>query len=161
RRKMPDATLLDLMLPGKDGSEIYREIRTLLQVPIIMVTERVREVDRLLGQELGADDYICNPVNPPEEEARLQAVPRRAQPGAAAATEQGPLRVDAERFEATLHGERLDLTAVEFRLLQTLDSAPGRVFSRDQLMERIYPDHRVVGDRTVDSHVKNLRRKLA
>ncbi|HLU60783.1 MAG TPA: response regulator [Gammaproteobacteria bacterium] len=161
RRKTPDAILLDLMLPGKDGIEICREIRTFSQVPIIMVTARVEEVDRLLGLELGADDYICKPFSPREVVARLKAVLRRAQPGPAAATEQGPLRVDAERFEATLHGERLDLTAVEFRLLQTLASAPGRVFSRDQLMERIYPDHRVVGDRTVDSHVKNLRRKLA
>src|SRR5690606_13092910 len=99
RRKTPDAILLDLMLPGKDGIEICREIRTFSQVPIIMVTARVEEVDRLLGLELGADDYICKPFSPREVVARLKAVLRRAQPGPAAATEQGPLRVDAERFE--------------------------------------------------------------
>lgn len=159
RAREPHLILLDLMLPGRDGIDICRELRTFTQVPIIMVTARVEEVDRLLGLELGADDYICKPFSPREVVARVKAILRRLHrdaPGEASA-----LVIDSERFEASLRGERLDLTAVEFRLLQALAAAPGRVFSRDQLMERIYPDHRVVGDRTVDSHIKNLRRKLA
>src|SRR5690554_7893345 len=115
--RLPALVLLDLMLPGTDGLTLCREIRQRWPgIAIIMLTARVEEVDRLLGLELGADDYICKPFSPREVVARLKAVLRRAQPGPAAATEQGPLRVDAERFEATLHGERLDLTAVEFRL---------------------------------------------
>lgn len=160
RARMPDVILLDLMLPGRDGIDICRELRSFSNVPVIMITARVEEVDRLLGLELGADDYICKPFSPREVVARVKALLRRLQAGAAPAGAPG-LVIDPDRFEATLDGERLDLTAVEFRLLQTLAATPGRVYSRDQLMERIYSDHRVVGDRTVDSHVKNLRRKLA
>ncbi len=159
RERMPDIILLDLMLPGRDGIDICRELRSFTQVPIIMVTARVEEVDRLLGLELGADDYICKPFSPREVVARVKALLRRLQAGSE--PESGGLVIDGDRFEASLDGQRLDLTAVEFRLLQTLAATPGRVYSRDQLMERIYSDHRVVGDRTVDSHVKNLRRKLA
>lgn len=159
RQDMPDLILLDLMLPGRDGIDICRDIRSFSNVPIIMLTARVEEVDRLLGLELGADDYICKPFSPREVVARIKAVLRRAQPEAP--QQNKAFTIDTDRFEAALHGQRLDLTAVEFRLLQTLSATPGRVFSRDQLMERIYPDHRVVGDRTVDSHIKNLRRKIA
>lgn len=125
-----------------------------------MVTAKVEEVDRLLGLELGADDYICKPFSPREVVARVKALLRRLQASEEPA-DTGGLAIDGDRFEASVDGVRLDLTAVEFRLLQTLASVPGRVYSRDQLMERIYSDHRIVGDRTVDSHVKNLRRKLA
>lgn len=159
RAKAPDVILLDLMLPGRDGIDICRELRGFTQVPIIMVTARVEEVDRLLGLELGADDYICKPFSPREVVARVKALLRRLQAGSEPET--GGLAIDGDRFEASLDGQRLDLTAVEFRLLQTLAATPGRVYSRDQLMERIYSDHRIVGDRTVDSHVKNLRRKLS
>ncbi|HEX7046046.1 MAG TPA: response regulator [Gammaproteobacteria bacterium] len=159
REKMPDIILLDLMLPGRDGIDLCRELRSFTQVPIIMVTARVEEVDRLLGLELGADDYICKPFSPREVVARVKALLRRLQAGSEPET--GGLVIDSDRYEASLNGERLDLTAVEFRLLQTLAATPGRVYSRDQLMENIYSDHRIVGDRTVDSHVKNLRRKLA
>ncbi|HEX7030216.1 MAG TPA: response regulator [Gammaproteobacteria bacterium] len=161
RERAPDMLLLDLMLPGRDGIDICRELRTFTDVPIIMVTARVEEVDRLLGLELGADDYICKPFSPREVVARVRALLRRVQGAPADRQAAGGLSVDESRFEATLDGERLDLTAVEFRLLATLAATPGRVYSRDQLMERIYSDHRIVGDRTVDSHVKNLRRKLA
>ena len=160
RERAPDILLLDLMLPGRDGIDICRELRTFTDLPIIMVTARVEEVDRLLGLELGADDYICKPFSPREVVARVRALLRRARSGASRQAP-GGLHVDEERFEATLDDQRLDLTAVEFRLLATLAATPGRVYSRDQLMEHIYSDHRIVGDRTVDSHVKNLRRKLA
>ena len=160
RAKSPDLILLDLMLPGRDGIDVCREIRSFSQVPIIMVTAKVEEVDRLLGLELGADDYICKPFSPREVVARVKALLRRLQASDEPA-DTGGLSIDGDRFEASVDGVRLDLTAVEFRLLQTLAATPGRVYSRDQLMERIYSDHRIVGDRTVDSHVKNLRRKLA
>jgi two-component system response regulator BaeR len=159
REHTPDLILLDLMLPGKDGLEILREIRSFSVVPILMVTSRVEEIDRLLGLELGADDYICKPFSPREVIARVRAVLRRTggQPSPAV----HGLSLDKERFQATLHGQDLDLTAIEFQLLHILAQNPGRIFSRSQLMDRIYPDQRVVSDRTIDSHVKKLRRKIA
>ncbi|MCB1866736.1 MAG: response regulator [Chromatiales bacterium] len=162
RTSPPALILLDLMLPGVDGLTICREIRAFSSVPIIMVTARVEEIDRLLGLELGADDYICKPYSPREVVARVKAVLRRAAtPGAPdrVAVIDG-LGIDRERFSASLDGEKLDLTRVEFRLLEALAEIPGRVLSRAQLLDRIYDDHRVVADRTVDSHIKNLRRKL-
>jgi two-component system response regulator BaeR len=159
RRAPPDLVLLDLMLPGKDGLAVCRELRAFTSVPIIMVTARVDEIDRLLGLELGADDYVCKPYSPREVVARVKAVLRRAVTVAAGAPAR--LAIDAERFVATLDGRALELTPVEFRLLATLAAQPGRVYSRNQLLDRLYDDGRVVLDRTVDSHVKNLRRKLA
>jgi two-component system response regulator BaeR len=158
----PALILLDLMLPGRDGLEICRELRGFTQLPIIMMTARVEEIDRLLGLELGADDYICKPYSPREVVARVKAVLRRhAQPAAAGTVPVPGLVIDAEAYRATLDGAALDLTPVEFRLLETLGAHPGRVFSRAGLLERLYDDHRIVSDRTVDSHIKNLRRKLA
>jgi len=156
----PDLILLDLMLPGRDGLDICRELRTFSQVPVIMVTARVEEIDRLLGLELGADDYICKPFSPREVVARVKAILRRTarRSGEPAAVE--GLVIDEERYSASMDGKPLDLTPVEFRLLKTLAANPGRVFSRDQLLDKLYTDHRVVTDRTVDSHIKNLRRKL-
>ncbi|MGA7104736.1 MAG: response regulator [Candidatus Deferrimicrobiaceae bacterium] len=159
REQAPDLVLLDLMLPGKDGMEICKEIRSFSVVPIIMVTARVEEIDRLLGLELGADDYICKPFSPREVVARVKAVLRRAG-GQPAPAEHG-LSLDKDRFQATLHGRDLDLTAIEFQLLHILAGNPGIIFSRSQLMDRIYTDQRVVSDRTIDSHVKKLRRKIA
>jgi len=158
RVHQPALILLDLMLPGRDGLEICRDIRSFSRVPIIMTTARAEEIDRLLGLELGADDYVCKPYSPREVVARVKAVLRRAGPqelpeGGALGLDEGSLRVRAG-------GREIELTAVEFALLATLHSAPGRIFSRDRLMERIYRDHRIVSDRTVDSHVKKLRRKL-
>ncbi len=154
----PELVLLDLMLPGKDGIEACKEVRSFSSVPVVMVTARVEEIDRLLGLELGADDYICKPFSPREVIARVKAVLRRArgQPGA----ESRGLALDVERGKAVLHGRDLGLTTVEFLLLQFLAQHPGRIFSRAQLMDRIYPDRRVVSDRTIDSHVKKLRRKM-
>lgn len=163
-RALPPAlVVLDLMLPGRDGLEVCRDLRRFSEIPVIMVTARVEEIDRLLGLELGADDYICKPYSPREVVARVRAVLRRhggaGGPATAAAATPG-LVIEPESYRAELDGEKLDLTPVEFRLLETLASHPGRVFSRAQLLEHLYDDHRVVSDRTVDSHVKNLRRKL-
>ncbi len=161
RNNDPDIVLLDLMLPGKDGLAVCRELRSHSQVPIIMVTARVDEIDRLLGLELGADDYICKPFSPREVVARVKALLRRVEmTGANPTTAYRGLVIDDEKFSAAVDGHALDLTPVEFRLLALLASQPGRVFSRDQLMNKIYKDGRVVSDRTVDSHVKNLRQKI-
>jgi two-component system response regulator BaeR len=161
RNNNPDIVLLDLMLPGKDGLTVCRELRSHTDVPIIMITARVDEIDRLLGLELGADDYICKPFSPREVVARVKALLRRIEMARTdpEATNRG-LAIDEEKFSAAIDGQILDLTPVEFRLLALLASQPGRVFSRDQLMNRIYVDGRVVSDRTVDSHVKNLRQKI-
>ena len=159
REHAPDAILLDLMLPGVDGLTLCREIRMFSAVPILMVTARVEEIDRLLGLELGADDYICKPYSPREVVARVKAVLRRA--NAQLQGTPAPLQFDDERQEARLHGKALPLTPVELRLLRALAARPGRVLSRNQLIDALYLDHRVVSDRTVDSHVKNLRRKIA
>ncbi|MCP4299083.1 MAG: response regulator [Gammaproteobacteria bacterium] len=161
RNNNPDIVLLDLMLPGKDGLTVCRELRSHTDVPIIMVTARVDEIDRLLGLELGADDYICKPFSAREVVARVKALLRRIEMARVnpEAVYRG-LAIDEEKFAVSIDGQVLDLTPVEFRLLALLASQPGRVFSRDQLMNRIYVDGRVVSDRTVDSHVKNLRQKI-
>lgn len=156
----PDLVLLDLMLPGMDGLEVCKAIRLKSQVPVIMVTALVEEIDRLLGLELGADDYICKPFSPREVVARVKAVLRRAGASEQMALDSG-LQIDEELHTATLNDRQLKLSPVEFALLSRLAAQPGRVFSRDQLMSSIYDDYRIVSDRTVDTHVKNLRRKLA
>lgn len=155
----PDLVLLDLMLPGLGGLEVCKAIRLESQVPVIMVTALVEEIDRLLGLELGADDYICKPFSPREVVARVKAVLRRANP-AVQATALAGLQIDEDGHQASINGKQLKLSPVEFALLSRLAAQPGRVFSRDQLMSSIYSDYRVVSDRTVDTHVKNLRRKL-
>ena len=151
----PQLVLLDLMLPGLDGIEVCKKIRENSNVPVIMITAKVEEIDRLLGLELGADDYICKPFSPREVVARVKAVLRRASPEATAG-----LEMNEAEFVARLNGQDLVLTPVEFALLKTLSGQAGRVFSRDQLMNGMYADYRVVSDRAVDTHVKNLRRKL-
>lgn len=155
-----DLVLLDLMLPGVDGLSVCRRIREASTVPIIMITARVEEVDRLLGLDSGADDYICKPFSPREVVARVRALLRRALQWQAGEAAPAALSLDAEAFEARWQGRPLDLTPVEFRLLKALAERPGRVLSRAQLLDHLYLDHRIVSDRTVDSHVKNLRRKL-
>ena len=160
RDQRPDLILLDLMLPGKDGLTICREVRSVSQTPIIMTTARVEEIDRLLGLELGADDYVCKPYSPRELVARVKAVLRRTQaPERTPAA--GALELLTDRLRVRAGAREIELTAVEFALLETLHAAPGRIFSRDRLMDRIYRDQRIVSDRTIDSHVKKLRRKLA
>lgn len=158
RKETPDLVLLDLMLPGLDGIEVCKQIRAESQVPIIMVTARVEEIDRLLGLELGADDYICKPFSPREVVARVKAVLRRSgRPEPLA----GGLEIDVEKVSARYGGKRINLTPVEFALLRTFSAQEGRVFSRDQLMNEMYSDYRVVSDRAVDTHIKNLRKKLS
>jgi len=159
RNNSPDLILLDLMLPGMDGIEVCRLVRAQSTVPIIMITARVEEIDRLLGLELGADDYICKPFSPREVVARVKAVLRRSVPTAGFGQLDG-LKMDGSMHSAKLDGKKLQLTPVGFSLLKTLSSQPGRVFSRDQLMNEMYPDYRIVSDRAVDTHIKNLRKKL-
>lgn len=159
RARRPEAILLDLMLPGKPGLDVFREVRAYADIPVVMVTARVEEVDRLVGLELGADDYVCKPYSPREVVARLKAVLRRGRREQPQGRPAG-LALDAQRYEAMLDGHLLELTPVEFRLLRTLAARPGRIFPRAELLDNLYEDHRVVADRTVDSHVKNLRRKL-
>jgi two-component system response regulator BaeR len=157
-RQQPfDALLLDLTLPGLDGLQICRSLREFSELPVLMLTARVEEIDRLIGLEAGADDYICKPFSPREVVARVKAVLRRSRRAEAPT---GPVLIDVTSHNARYQGVQLDLTRVEFRLLQTFSQAPGRVFSRDQLLDRVYDDGRAVTDRTVDSHIRNLRRKL-
>lgn len=156
----PDLILLDLMLPGKDGVEICKGIRGFSSVPIIMVTARVEEVDRLLGLELGADDYICKPFSPREVVARVKAVLRRQQGGTISPLMRG-IVLDESRYKASIAGHELVLTAVEFQLLNILFTGQGRIYSREQLMDHIYSDNRVVSDRTIDSHIKKLRKRIS
>ncbi|HIJ22628.1 MAG: response regulator [Gammaproteobacteria bacterium] len=162
QQQQPDLILLDLMLPGKDGITICQELRAFTEVPIIMVTARIEEIDRVLGLEIGANDYICKPFSPREVMARVKALFRtlayRQQPSN---RDNSTIVLNPERMQATIFGHVLELTVVEFRLLATLVNQPGRIFSRAQLMENLYEDRRVVTDRTVDSHVKNLRKKIA
>ncbi|WP_046290157.1 response regulator [Pandoraea oxalativorans] len=170
RATQPRLVLLDLMLPGMDGLEVCRAVREISEVPIVMLTARAAETDRLLGLELGADDYICKPFSPREVVARVKAILRRVRGGAMASagtampTPAAPpapaLVIDAVRHHAKLDGHELPLTPVELRLLATLASHPDKTFPRAHLLDRMYDDHRVVADRTVDSHIKNLRRKL-
>ena len=154
----PKLILLDLMLPGRDGMQLCQDLRGFSSVPIIMITARVEEVDRLLGLDLGADDYICKPFSPREVVARVKAILRRSPQ--LLSTTAPRLLIDDTQYQASLDGIPLDLTPVELRLLNSFARSAGRVFSRDQLLDQIYDDHRVVTDRTVDSHIRNLRRKL-
>ena len=156
-----DLILLDLMLPGRNGMDLCRDIRKFSSVPIIMITAQVEEIDRLLGLEIGADDYICKPYSPREVIARVKAILRRIDALSQPQPAPSGFKIDYERYEIRLHDKLLDLTPAEFRLLATLHNTPGRVYTRDQLMNQLYNDHRIVTDRTVDSHIKNLRKKIA
>ncbi|QXP85504.1 response regulator [Methylococcus sp. Mc7] len=157
----PDLVLLDLLLPGRDGMDVCRDIRKFSNVPIFMITARVDEIDRLLGLELGADDYICKPYSPREVVARVRAVFRRIEYCGSGRPPEPEFRVDHERMTIEFQSRVLDLTGVEFRLLAALMEKPGRILSRERLLGRLYEDNRIVADRTVDSHVKNIRKKLA
>lgn len=163
-----EAVLLDLMLPGKDGLSICREIRAISNVPILMVTAKVEEIDRLLGLELGADDYICKPYSPREVVARVKTVLRRVKvsqlPPNTDVSHEGQggstIALDDQRMQIHYRGKKCEFTAVEYELIKQLVSEPGRIYSRSQLMDSMYSDHRVVSDRTIDSHIKKIRRKL-
>jgi two-component system response regulator ResD len=157
----PDLIILDLMLPGMDGWEVCRQIRSTSQVPIIMLTARSEEVDRVVGLELGADDYVVKPFSPRELVARVKAVLRRgaAMGGEAEALVFPGLRVDRTQHRLEVDGEEVHLTPTEFRLLWCLASQPGRVFSRGELLDKIWGYDSESDARTVDVHIKRLRQK--
>ncbi|MBI2768400.1 MAG: response regulator [Burkholderiales bacterium] len=160
RRMEPSLVLLDIMLPGLDGVEVCREVRAFSSVPIIMVTARVDEIDRLIGLEVGADDYVCKPFSPREVVARIQALLRRAEGRLQTGGATHGFRVDDSAQRVAWQDHWLPLTPLEFRLLKKLLSRPGHVFSRNALLESVYDGFRDTTDRAVDSHIKNLRRKI-
>ncbi len=162
RHERPDLVVLDLNLPGMDGLDVCRALRRESDVPIIMLTARAEEADRLIGLELGADDYIVKPFSPRELVARVRAVLRRVrgetrQPGFIRA---GDLEIDLDGHRAACAGEPLQLTRSEFTLLATLAQHPGQTFTREQLLDRLHGVAYEGFDRSVDAHIKNLRRKL-
>ena len=158
RVQAPDILVLDLMLPGLDGLAVCRAVRTFSTLPIIMVTARVEEIDLLLGLETGADDYVCKPFSPRELVARIKAQLRRSGYAAGAVP---VLTVDAAGQRVVVHGQPLDLTPTEYAILAGMARHPGQVFSRARLLDLAAQDKLDTGDRAVDSHIKNLRRKLA
>lgn len=164
----PQVVVLDVMLPGLDGFEVCRELRKWSAVPVLMLTARKEEVDRVVGLEIGADDYLTKPFSPRELVARVRALLRRVRLDREAAAagagggvlESGSLRVDLERHEVTLEGRSIDLTPTEFRLLSQLAQHPGRVYSREDLLRVIWGDDFFGDERTVDVHVRHLREKV-
>jgi len=163
-REKPNLILLDLMLPGTDGLEVCRHIRRsegFSDIPIIMLTAKGDESDKIVGLELGADDYVTKPFSVKELVARIHAVLRR--PGGGDAARRiviGPLVIDLDKFEVIAEGVKVDLTATEFKILQLLASRRGRVFSRDQILDFLWGQEKAVIDRTIDVHIRNLREKL-
>ncbi len=160
RAAPPAAIILDLMLPGLDGIEVCKAVRRFSSVPILMLTARVDEIDRLLGLELGADDYVCKPFSPREVVARIKALLRRADGSLNVQPATGGFVVDEATRRIRLADRDLPLTPLEYQLLRALLAHPGRVFSREQLLDALHEDFRDVSDRAVDSHIKNLRRKI-
>ncbi|MBM23779.1 MAG: two-component system response regulator BaeR [Gammaproteobacteria bacterium] len=160
KKNNPDLILLDLMLPEMNGKKICQEIRNFSSLPIIMVTAMVEEIDRLIGLELGADDYICKPFSPKEVIARVKAVLRRSDPDYIKSSQSMGFQVNPDQYLITLSGQKLDLTPVEFRLMSMFIEYPNRVYNRDQILNKVFDDGRIVLDRTVDTHIKNLRQKL-
>jgi two-component system, OmpR family, alkaline phosphatase synthesis response regulator PhoP len=162
RREQPDLIILDLMLPGVDGLDVCRRLRQESGVPIIMLTARVEEADRVVGLELGADDYVTKPFSPRELVARVRATLRRAegQVGPATVIRAADVELDTAALAATVGGQPVDLTATEFHLLAALARQPGRIFSREQLLEAVHGVAFDGYDRSIDSHVKNIRRKI-
>ncbi len=161
RREKPDLILLDLMLPGMDGLDICRELRKESNTPIIMLTARVEETDKLIGLEIGADDYITKPFSPREMVARVRTVLRRAQGDPTAEViRAGNLTLDRNRFIVTIGQTEIALTPTEFEILATLASQPGRIFSRSQLLMAVRGVAFESYERAIDSHIRNLRKKL-
>lgn len=162
RHERPDLVLLDLNLPGLDGLDLTRNLRKVSNVPIIMLTARVEEADRLVGLELGADDYIVKPFSPREVVARVRVVLRRVQGEAAPADtfRAAELMLDQSKHTVTLSGAPIDLTPTEFNLLATFMQNPGRAFTRLQLLDHVQGDSYEGYERTIDAHIKNLRQKI-
>jgi len=165
-RFLPDLVVLDIVMPELDGTEVCRRLRARSTVPIVFLTSRDDEVDRILGLELGGDDYLTKPFSPRELVARVRAVLRRVAPAAGAAPRDGQtlrhgrLALDLDRFTVAWDGREAPLTVMELGVLRTLLGRPGKVYSRDELMDRAYDDTTVVSDRTIDSHVRRVRAKL-
>jgi two-component system response regulator BaeR len=160
RSREPALVLLDLMLPGLDGLAVCKALRAFSAVPVIMVTARVDEIDRLLGLDTGADDYICKPFSPRELVARIKALLRRSEGALVKSGKPTDFVVNEARQQIEWRGQPLPLTPLEFRLLRRLLSRPGHVFVRARLLDSVHEDLRDVSDRAIDSHIKNLRRKL-
>ena len=163
----PDLVVLDIVMPELDGTEVCKALRRISAVPIVFLSSRDDEVDRILGLELGGDDYVTKPFSPRELTARVRAILRRGKgetPDPAAASEHriehGRLRLDLDRYAAFWQDQEVILTLTEFGVLRTLLGHPGKVFNRDQLMDGSYQDYRVVSDRTIDSHVRRVRAKF-
>lgn len=157
-RAMPDLIVLDLMLPGLDGLSVCRALRAFSEVPILMLTARVEEVDRLLGLEAGADDYLCKPFSPRELVARIKAILRRTRADTA---DRPLLRIDEAARTIRIGAHLLDLTPSEYHLFAAMLRRPGMAYSRAQLLDLVQRDNLDANDRTIDTHIKNLRRKLA
>ncbi len=170
RRIEPVLVVLDILMPEMDGTEVCRELRRDSTVPIVFLSSRDEEVDRIVGLELGGDDYVTKPFSPRELVARVRAVLRRTSPAAAtdstepdgpAMLQHGRLRMDLVRFRAFWGDDEVVLTATEFGILRTLLGYPGKVYSRDELMDGGYREQTVVSERTIDSHVRRVRRKFS
>ncbi|MFL0801396.1 MAG: response regulator [Agarilytica sp.] len=160
-QEQPILILLDLMLPGKNGLDICKSIRKTSNVPIVITTAKVEEIDRLLGLELGADDYICKPYSPREVVARVKTVLRRIYPSPEVnTTPQTNVDINPEKLHITVKNTVIELTQIELNLFKLLYDEPGKIFSRQNILDNIYHDYRIVSDRTVDSHIKKLRKKL-
>jgi DNA-binding response OmpR family regulator len=163
RSRRPAFVILDLMLPGIDGWDLCRELRRVSDIPILMLTAREEEMDRVVGLSMGADDYVVKPFSPRELVERVKAILRRTGPrsrGAALVLRHRDLTLDPERHKVTLSGKPVSLTPSEYTILHTLMRAPGRVFSRDELLNHLYPRGEVVIDRVIDVHVGKLRQKI-
>jgi len=162
RQRRPDLVVLDLGLPGLDGLDVTRELRRDSTIPIVMLTARDDELDKLLGLELGADDYLTKPFSPRELVARVRAVLRRADrpPDAAETIRAGDVVLDLPRMRAEVGGTGVDLTPTEFQLLATMAGRPGRIFTRAQLLDALHGIAFETYERAIDSHIKNLRRKV-
>ncbi len=169
-RSPAELVVLDILMPEVDGLEVCRELRRESDVPILFLSSRDEELDRVLGLEMGADDYVVKPFSPRELVARVKGILRRAQRRNAPPTgeagdrehviELGPLRMDLQRFECTWEGVPITLTVTEFGLLQSLLGMPGKVYTRDELVDRAYGDGHHITDRTVDSHIRRIRKKF-
>ena len=162
RKTPPGFVILDVMLPGLDGWEICRQLRQFSDVPILMLSAREEEIDRVLGLSLGADDYVVKPFSPRELVERVKAILRRTRPEPAQemTLTHADLSLDPFKRRVALDGRAVDLTAAEYKLLQALMAAPGRIFSREELLGQLYEQGEAVIDRTVDVHIGHLRQKL-
>jgi DNA-binding response OmpR family regulator len=167
RQHAPEVVVLDLMLPGLDGLEVCRRLRSFSDAYVIMLTAKAEEIDRIVGLEVGADDYVTKPFSPRELIARVRAVLRRPRRGTSTTATTSPLprrfgdlTIDQERHEVALLGQPIGMTALEYALLTTLAAHPGRVFTRDQLLEQVWGTDYFGDDHVVDVHIANLRKKL-